>query len=109
MNCEFQSLYCGDDGYVVCCKNCGYYQLAFQSILLNLSQAEFNALHDILQYKCENYFYPDANNIKNILVQTPGPQVLILLTLKEAKCFLNMLEEADSEAKALSLISMFNV
>ncbi|MFT4152984.1 MAG: hypothetical protein QM629_04130 [Parafilimonas sp.] len=108
MDCEFQSLYFGKEGYIIRCKNCGYYQVAFLSVLLNLSHSEFNALHNIVKFKCGHYSGWDTDNTKNVIIQTPGPETFILLTITEARQFMNMLEEADNEAKALLLIDMFN-
>lgn len=108
MDCEFQSLYFGDDGYIIRCKNCGYYQVAFLSTLLNLAASEFNALHNIVRYKCKHFHYLDINDTKNVLIQTPSAETFFFLTITETRRFMNMLEEADNETKALLLIDMFN-
>ena len=106
--CDFQSLYFGEEGYVVCCRHCCYYQVAFGNTLLNLTALDFSILRQRIKYKCGEDDYALSENTKNVVVQTPSQNMFLLLTAREAIRFRNMIEEADNEAKALSLIDLFN-
>lgn len=106
--CGFQYLYNGEDGYVVRCKNCGHYQLAFASIILTLSRSEFQSFCELAKYKCNEPDYSLAEHSKSIILQTPAQGVFILLTKNEGDRLCEILEEADNEDKALCLMSMFN-
>ncbi|MFT3679892.1 MAG: hypothetical protein QM791_06445 [Ferruginibacter sp.] len=106
--CEFDSLYLSDLGYVVHCKKCGVYQVAFASTMLSLNQQDFDIFCGLVRrkYEEENMIY--SENAKCVVIPTPAKGVQILLTRKEAENLNSMLEEADNEAKALSLMSLFN-
>ena len=106
--CHFDSLYYGDDGYVVRCKQCGHYQVAFISTMLTLTENNFQALCKIVQHKCIEADYCFAENSKSVIIQTASEGMYLLLTSGEVKRFNYILEEADNEEKALSLISLFN-
>lgn len=106
--CEFDSLYNGDEGYVIRCKQCGNYQLAFLSTVLTLSENNFESLCKLVNHKCRQVNNTVSDNRKNVAIQTPAEGVFILLTANEVKRFRKILEQADNEVKALSLISMFN-
>lgn len=105
--CEFQSLYFEDDGYVLRCKQCGLYQLAFMCIAITVTQENFCAFCRIVKHKCEEAAYSFAEHSKCIIIQTPAEGICFLLTKKEAKKFTEILEEAENEAKALYLIGLF--
>ena len=106
--CEFQSLYFGDDGYVVRCEKCNHYQVAFGSTMLNLPPHDFETLLKIMQHKCRAEVDTMAAHSKSVIVPTPSPGVSLLFTKSEAMRFYEILEEADNEVKAQSLISLFN-
>ena len=106
--CEFQSLYFDDDGYVLRCKDCNHYQVAFISTILTLNEDNFQALCQLVKHNCNepDYSFPEQN--KSVVLQTPSNGICMLLTKLELKRFNKILEEADNESKALSLISLFN-
>jgi hypothetical protein len=106
--CQFQSLYFDDDGYVVRCKQCDHYQIAFGSTMLTLAQKDFETICQIVKHKCAEENFEFAGHAKCIIIPTPSGGVHLLLTKEEANRFNDILEEADNEAKAQCLISLFN-
>jgi hypothetical protein len=106
--CTFQSLYFSNDGYVVKCKQCGHYQVAFMCMMITLTEHDFCSFHKIVKQKSEDADYAVADNTKCIIIQTPANGVCFLLTKAEVKKFAEILEEADTEAKARCIISLFN-
>ncbi len=106
--CKYQSLYMSETGYVVCCRECGYYQVAYLSSMLTLSPNDFRVfckkVKTLIQ-KCDTD-YPA--NTKCIFVPTPTEGNYILLTRKEALQLNDILEEVDNEIKAQALLSLFN-
>lgn len=108
MNCELQSLYFGDDGYIVRCKNCGHYQLAYLCICIVIEQEEFKTFCETVLTKYEESHPSCAEHTKCVLIPTPATNVSFLLTKAEAKRLIEILEEADNEIKAQSLMSLFN-
>jgi hypothetical protein len=106
--CEYLSLYFGNDGYVVRCKQCGLYQLAFMCIVITLTHEDFLAFCRIVKRKYEVADYTYSEHSKCIFIRTPAEGISFLLTKSEIKRFAEILEEADNEAKALCLLSLFN-
>ena len=106
--CEYLSLYFGDIGYVVRCKQCGLYQLAFMCIVITLTKQDFFAFCGIVKRKYEEANYAHSENSKCIIIQTPAEGISFLLTKNEVKRFTEILEEADNEEKAQCLIGLFN-
>ena len=108
MMCEFQSLYFGDDGYVVKCNQCGHYQFAFLSTMLTLTEADFQHIAQLVKSKCDDETYALAEHSKSVVIPMPVYGIYMLLTKNEARRFCEILEEADNEEKALNLMSLFN-
>jgi hypothetical protein len=105
--CNFQSLYFNDDGYVVRCKECGHYQVAFSSTMLTLTSKGFAALCKLVKNKCSEADYSFAEHTKSVVIPSPAQGLCMLLTRKEAERFCEILEEADTEATTQSLLNLF--
>lgn len=106
--CGFHYLYNGEDGYVVRCRECGHYQLAFASVMLTLTEDEFRLFGKLVKYKYDSTHETLTESSKSIVLPTPAPGISVLLTKNEAARLCAILEEADNENKALMLISLFN-
>lgn len=106
--CKFQSLYFEDDGYVVRCNHCGHYQVGFSSTMLTLADKEFQQFYAQLKHKCVETVSAATAHCKVVILKTPSPGVCMMLTRGEAIRFAEILEQADTEMKALSLMRLFN-
>jgi len=107
MNCSYDSLYFGDDGYIVRCRSCGHFQLAYASILLTLNADDFEVLRHIVATRSGEAPQQFDHAGKTVVIQTPAAGIFILLTPAEVRRFAIILEEADTEAKVLSLLGLF--
>ncbi len=106
--CNFQYLYKGNEGYIVKCKDCGQYQLAFGTSMLTLSQLDYETLYGILLSKSSLHIDAHTEHTKSIVIPTPAYGLFLILTKKEVALLCSMLEKAECELKALCLLSMFN-
>lgn len=106
--CEFRSLYYSDNGYVVQCKDCGYYQVSFGNTMLSLSTADYSALYKVVQSKRNYIDFASFENTRNIVIPTPSQGFFMMLTKEETDRFHQMLEAADTEEKAQQLMAMFH-
>ncbi|HVY73384.1 MAG TPA: hypothetical protein VG890_01060 [Puia sp.] len=107
MDCEFQTLACGPEGYVVWCRRCGQVQLAFLTTVLSLSPDELDSFsrqmkrvlygRDDSAFRNEEFFY----------ISTPLAGVCLCLRHFEAGRLCLLLEEAELEFKAQSLLALF--
>lgn len=109
--CNFNKLAFTNHGYVVSCSDCGYYQLAFGTTLLTLSQEDFDCLTRSVYEQLkeveadgETCFSDDT---KNVIIATSANQCCFILTKRELQLFYKMLDNADNEIKALSLLKLF--
>jgi len=107
--CEFRSLYYNDDGYVVQCKDCGYYQLAYGNTMLSLSGEDFRKMRSIVKMKQMEVDFAASENTRNVVIPTPSPGQYLLLTKEESNRFHEILEAADNEEKAQELIALFQL
>jgi len=106
--CTFDTLYIGQDGYVVRCTKCNRYQVAAGVLSITLAEADFIHLKKLTDDAC---MYVDAqsnSSTKCFAIGTPFYGVDFLFNAQELLAFNTMLEAADNEAKALSLMAMFN-
>ncbi len=107
MSCDFQSLYYGEDGYVVRCRQCGHYQVAFVSTMLTLVEADFHVFCEQVKYKAlQSYSHVNPDS-KIIMLATPSQDVHLILTPSELIRLSRALEEADNEIKAQELLCLF--
>ncbi|MCH5600525.1 DUF6686 family protein [Niabella ginsengisoli] len=107
MACDFQSLYYGEDGYVVRCKQCGHYQVAFVSTMLTLSEADFYVFCKQVNYKAAQSYSNVNHDSKIIMIATPSQDVHLILTPSELSRLQKTLEAADNEIKAQELLCLF--
>jgi len=77
-------------------------------IAITFAESDYQAFCRIVRCKCCEADYSFAEHSKCVIIKTPAEGINFLLTKNEAKRFAEILDEADTEIKALSLISLFN-
>lgn len=108
MPCNFQTLFFSDDGFVARCNSCGHFHVAFMSCMFIMPSEAFAELHRETMFRVKEGDFSFSENSKSVMIPTHTKSAFIMLTANELKNFWQMLEEADSEYKALSMISLFN-
>lgn len=108
MECHYQPLYQGDEGYVVFCLECGCFQVAFASILTTLVEYDFHAFCRFIETRYKTCDLSHSGTNKCIAIETPAEGICFLLTPKELCSFHEMLEKSRDEMKAQHLIKLFN-
>jgi hypothetical protein len=108
MNCHFQTLYTGEDGYVVRCKECGHYQLAYLCVMVTLEEKQFCSFRKRIQQQYEDSLYLSNDNCKCVVVHTAATGTNFLFTRREIKRFAELLDEADTEERAQSILQLFH-
>ncbi|HVZ97182.1 MAG TPA: DUF6686 family protein [Chitinophagaceae bacterium] len=104
----FEYLYFGNDGYVARCKLCRHLQLGFICMCLTFNEEDYRAFRMIVHHHYNKADYSFEDYRKYIVVKTPAEGIYFMLTKYEAKRLYEILEEAENESLALSLISLFN-
>ena len=107
MSCHFQTLYCGEDGYIVRCKECGHYQLAYLCVMITLEEKEFRSFRRMIQQHYEDSLHLSNEYCKCVVVQTAAAGTNFLFSGREIKRFNELLDEADTEQQAQSMLALF--
>lgn len=105
--CQFESLYFEDDGYVIRCKDCGNYQMAYGNALLSLTDVQ---LSDLYKNVIKRNFDEDVSlseHSKCISIPILKYDFHLLFTKKELTRLYEILEIVDTEIKTLSLLNLF--
>ncbi len=105
--CQFQKLYFDNNGYVVRCKDCNTYQIAYQGALLNFSPAELDEFKSEIRKKLDHTHPGHPAKTKCIILNLQSESMKLILTLEETNILWDILEEADTEFKTTTLIEMF--
>jgi hypothetical protein len=91
--CEFHELYVCEQGYVVRCKECSYYQLCYGSTVLTLNDPDFKIFYQLSGKMLEEKNdYPDEE-LKQIIIPTPYAGVNMLLSMKDIRNLFDMMEK----------------
>jgi hypothetical protein len=80
--------------------------VAYLCICITLNEQDFQAFCRIVKSKLEESYSSFAEHSKRIFIKTPAEGICFILKRAEAKNFTQILEEANNEIKALSLISL---
>ncbi|WP_447642072.1 MULTISPECIES: DUF6686 family protein [Chitinophagaceae] len=105
--CDLKPLYVGEEGYVAYCRHCGYHHVCFGTMLMNLSPMGLGIFTEKLKNMEGESYEVFGYDLKNIVIPIPASGAYMVLTQKEAKRLLAILEEADSEMKAIQLLDLF--
>lgn len=103
--CRFQRLYCDSQGYVIRCHECRHYQLLFNRTVLSLNEEEYQTFLETIAARKLNLEGAAAQ--KETVLPTPRKGVYLLLPDEQLERLYRMVEEADTERKALSMLQLF--
>ena len=105
----FETLYSGNEGYVLYCGHCNRYRLAFISTALMLSAEEYGGLRSHVEMLYHQHIPESMDlNCKSIIIPSVSDQVQIVLTRTELNRLQQMLDRADTEKKVNALMALFN-
>jgi hypothetical protein len=94
--CSHNILAHNEQGYVVSCKGCGRYQLAFGTSLATLEPADYDRFCEQVagQVRC-NRLKRGAENSKKIYLDLYCNHTMMVLSIKELKSLNSLLDEAE--------------
>ena len=108
MPCTFQTLFFSDEGFVARCSSCGHFHVAFMSFMFIMPETAFSELHRETMFRVKEGDFAFSENSKSVMIPTHTKSAFIMLTRNELLLFSRMMEEADNEYRALSMIRLFN-
>jgi len=106
--CQFKHLYLNEDEFVICCRQCGSYQVGFAAMIISLSKADFKKLKQVTDKKLEGENFGLDDTSKSMVLPTPYHGISLFLSKNELQKLSRILEHAENEEKAQCLISLFN-
>lgn len=106
--CIFQQLYAGEEGYVVRCRECSYYQIAFGTTVINMSKSELDAMRGMIVHQLQHPNTAVNDEAKAAWLPTPFDGYSLILSFKELRLLEAMLSAAETEEISLSLLECFD-
>lgn len=106
--CESQTLSFNNNGYILLCKHCGNYQVAFMTTVLTFSEEEFDVFVKQVRFRFGKKECVNSKYAKSIVLHTASPIVCLILTRQELNHLNELVEECESELKVQEIISLFN-
>ncbi len=105
--CNFKNWFFDDNGYVVQCESCNYFQVSFGTLMLTLDTLNFEALIDVVSNNMATLVPMKNKDIKCIILPLPSGCINAILTERELRQLHFMLEEADTDIRAHRLMELF--
>lgn len=105
--CTYQQLARLNEGYVIRCKQCQHYQVAYLKLVMSMTSQEFGKLLVEVQHTIQEAGF--AKPGVGYMISMGKPGVHLYLTYAELNVFSNMLDTAESEVRALELIEQFGI
>ena len=107
--CNYQTWFHDDTiGYVVECNQCNKIQTGFGNLMITFTNEDFENFRNYLLVATENRQPAIDRKIKSIVIRTPSEGICFLLSEDELLGLQQMIEYADTEMKAASLMKLFN-
>lgn len=102
--CTYTTLSKGKNGYIVFCRRCSHYQIAFGTSLINMSEEEFTEFNNVAR---EQYAEQKNNGMewyKNIQLPVFAQNNLMVLSYVELKLMIDMLNEARATREVNTML-----
>ncbi|WP_018626864.1 DUF6686 family protein [Niabella aurantiaca] len=105
--CNFKTLYYAPHGYLIVCNECRHFQLAFQTTLLTMTAQDLHIFHTLVKENREYSPFDASPGRKNIYIPTPLEGYGMILNREELEDLFQLLETAEVNFKAESLLDLF--
>jgi len=93
-DCDYTTLHVSQRGYVVQCRNCGGYQMAFGNVQLHICTEEFIALKDYVAIKYRNVASSTERDKRDNYICTDSQRVVMVLSIDELGQYNELLQQA---------------
>lgn len=103
--CKYKPLHYNRHGYIVRCKSCSHFQIAFGNIAVTADEQEFECLTNSVYNFCEKNNIQSCPHFRNISIKTPASNVMLLFNNEEIKQFKELLQEAQFALEIEKLIA----
>ncbi|MBX3241973.1 MAG: hypothetical protein KIT80_13375 [Chitinophagaceae bacterium] len=105
--CRFRNWYSDENGYVIQCEDCCYFQVSFGTTMLTMSKREYLHFAEMVSDKRNCYPAMQDANCKCIILPTRSESVHIILSSNELTVLHEMVQQVDIEMRTRELINLF--
>jgi hypothetical protein len=104
--CDFNNLHTSENGFILRCRSCGYYQIGFAGMMLSINQEDYQKFALLIEHLSEKQTPVEKWDCRHIIIPTPYYGVNMLLSKNEINELQALIFRADSEQVAQSMIAM---
>ena len=105
--CDFNNLSSNENGFVLRCRQCGYYQIGFAGLMLSLNTGDYDKFCRLIEHLSEKDI-PEAQwSARHIVIPTPYYGVNLLLCKNEIDDLQQLVFRAETEQLAQSMMALF--
>lgn len=108
--CNYKTWYQDEEkGYVIQCLQCNKFQLGFGMLCINFSTSDFQRFSDQVGHALQTTPAQVSRNSKSIMLRTDHSSINMILSPRELEDLHHILESADNEIRAESLLNCFKL
>lgn len=105
--CDFNNLSSNENGFILRCRQCGYYQVGFAGMMLSLNGDDYEKFCRLIEHLSGKEIPEDKWHSRHIVVPTPYYGVNLLLCKTEIGELQMLLCAAEAELVAQSMMALF--
>ena len=106
--CDFNNLHANENGFILRCRQCGYYQIGFAGMMLLVNQEDYEKFSLMIEHISENQPMPENSDCRQLVIPTPYFGVNMLLSKTQINALQQLIFRADSEQVAQSMMAMLS-
>ncbi|SEA03313.1 hypothetical protein SAMN05192529_106150 [Arachidicoccus rhizosphaerae] len=104
--CDFNNLSSSENGFILRCRQCGYYQIGFAGVMLSLNIEDYTKFCQLIEHLATKQVPVEKWSARHIVIPTPYYGVNMLLCKHEIDDLSQLISKADSEQLAQSMMAM---
>lgn len=105
--CDFNTLSSDENGFILRCRQCGYYQVGFAGMMLSLNMEDYEKFCRLIEHLNGRPVAEDKWRSRHIVIPTPYYGVNLLLCKHEIDELQLLLSTAETELVVQSMMALF--
>lgn len=100
--CDFNTLSSNDNGFILRCNRCGFYQLGFAGALLSLNPTDYQKFGELIEHLAQKEISVNKRSTRHIVIPTPYYGVNLMLSKNEIDELYQLVLAAENEKDSWS-------
>ena len=105
--CDFNNLSSNENGFILRCRQCGYYQVGYAGVMLSLNKEDYQKFCLLIEHLSSKEVPEDKWLSRHIVIPTPYYGVNLLLCKNEIDDLQRLASGAETEQVAQSMMALF--